>query len=279
MQQEDLQNVEVSQGQQVSPGEEHPPSLLHKLPLEIRRKIYRLLLVSAEPVNFCSPHGLHPSIIRTCRQILFESRILLYSENVFRMKIFDKHGDQRAYFVKCNHFAEEADSWFGNRLKEMRKFEIVVEVRDPDQFWIVKSAVRAVADILSGIPTLKHVHLSLDGLEWTEIQQVSRVLESFTLLRNVGNVAVDGVPQVYTQYLISKMTGCAPLDHLPKMYEALVCFADHLDCCQGVLQDACDAMEDDDVEGFKLLRTEIISIVTDYMENARAHLFDHDASQ
>ena len=259
---------------------EHPPSLLHKLPLELRIKIYRLLLCSDEPIDYAfTYHCLNPSILRTCRQILSESRTLLYSENLFRMKVFDKNGAERAYFLQCNHFALEAETWFRSRLKEMRKFEIVVEVQAYEDIWIVKSAVRAVSNILSSIPRLDYIHLSLDGRGWPEIQSVCRVLESFALLRNVGNVTLDGVPPVYAQYLKSKMTGCTPLDHLPKMYEALQRFAGHFDCCQGALQDACNAMEEDDVDKFKEVRAEIIPMVNEYMASAMAHLFDHDASQ
>ena len=45
------------------------------------------------------------------------------------------------------------------------------------------------------------------------------------------------------------MTGDDVLVHLPKMYEALQGYAGPFDCCEEILQEACDAMEEDNVDG------------------------------
>jgi hypothetical protein len=265
--------------QQTNRGKEHISSPFLTLPLEIRTIIYRLLLHHDEPIpRFFLGGGLNPAILRTCRQILSESRPILYGENIFQMKIWSKYGDERASFVKCGHFAERAELEFGLRLKDMRQFEILVEVQCEDEVWGVKSAVRAVSKVLSEFPKLDYLHISLDGCGCFDAQSVSHVLESFTLLRNVRRVVLDGVPPVYAQYLERKMTGSSPLDHLPKMYEALELYAGPFDCCEDSLQEACDAMEEDDVDRFKRVREEIITMVTERMSNARNHLFDHDAS-
>jgi hypothetical protein len=49
------------------------------------------------------------------------------------------------------------------------------------------------------------------------------------------------------------MQGNSPLDHLPRMYDALQHYAGHFDCVEDELQEACEAIEGDDVEGFKLI--------------------------
>ena len=63
------------------------------LPPEIRSQIYRLLLLSDRTIrmappphdqvhNLC-PNNLFPAILRTCRLIYYESRNVLYGENLF----------------------------------------------------------------------------------------------------------------------------------------------------------------------------------------------------
>ena len=81
----------------------------------------------------------------------------------------------------------------------------------------------------------------------------------------------------YKQYLIDVMQGDSPLDHLPKMYDALQHYAGQLDWCDKELQCALEAMEDDNVEDFKRIRATVIEKVTTRMASARERLFDHDA--
>jgi|SRR5579862_3948869 len=255
-------------------GDGHLSSPFFTLPLEIRTMIYRLLLLHDESIDLTV--ALNPAILRTCRQILFESRRVLYGENIFQIKIWEKDYAERAYFLYCDHFAEGAELLFP-WIKDIRRFEILVEVQNAYEARNVKSAVRAVCRLLSEFPKLDYLHISLYSCGTFSAQSVSHVLESFTLLRNVRRVTLDGVPPVYSQYLKRKMTGSSPLDHLPKMYEALELYAGHFDLCEKSLQQACDAMEIDDIDGFKRARTRIITDVTEFMSNAKSHLFDHDA--
>ena len=91
------------------------------------------------------------------------------------------------------------------------------------------------------------------------------VLQPFTLLRNVGRVDIQGVVKPrYKQYLKDVMQGDSPLDHLPKMYDALQHYAGQLDCCENV-------------EDFKRIRATVIEKVTARMANAQERFFDHDA--
>jgi hypothetical protein len=280
MQRSNLDDVEISSTKQTDPGTEHSSSHFpfFELPPEIRTMIYRLLLCNKGPIGLLRfKNHLSPSILRTCRQVLTESRIILYSENIFSMQIFEKADGPRAYFLKCDHFGLEGQVMWGLRLKDMKRFDISVWLQTEEDFWDTKAAVRAVCNVLSRIPQLDYLHITLDGRGF-DAQSFPRVLESFTLLRNIESVLVDGVPPVYTQYLQSKLTGCSPLDHLPKMYEALEFYAGPFDCCEEALQDACGAVEEDNVDRFQRVREEIITIVTKRMANAKDNLFSHDAS-
>jgi hypothetical protein len=141
----------------------------------------------------------------------------------------------------------EATQRFRDRLKDLRRLDINVELQDECQVRGVKAAVMAVCCVLSEMRKLDNLRIKLDGRGHFN---ADRALESFNLLRNVREVVLDEVPLVYAQYLKSKMTSCDPLVHLPKMYEALQGYAGSFDCCDEVLQEACDAMEEDNVDPF-----------------------------
>src|SRR6266403_1060832 len=114
--------------------------------------IYRLLLCDNKPLSdIRSNIYLNPSILRTYHQVLTESRIVLYSENIWSMKIWDKAGGPRAYFLKCDHFGLDAEERFGPRLKDMKQFEILVEIQAEYEVWNVKAAARVVCNVLSRI--------------------------------------------------------------------------------------------------------------------------------
>ncbi len=97
------------------------------------------------------------------------------------------------------------------------------------------------------------------------------------MLRNVRVVDFHGVRPRYRRYLKDTMVGRTPVDHLPKIFDALEHFAGPFDCCEEDLQQAVDSMEEDDAERFKHIRAKIIKRVHVRMENALSHLFDHDA--
>jgi hypothetical protein len=100
------------------------------LPPEIRTKIYRLLFCLDDPIF--TYVNLSAAFLRTCRQILSESRPILYGENIFEMQILDHYENgEQAYFLRCDHFAQDAELMFGPRLKDMRRFEISVRPHHP----------------------------------------------------------------------------------------------------------------------------------------------------
>jgi hypothetical protein len=122
-----------------------------------------------------------------------------------------------------------------------------------------------------------HIKLTKDLQYGGDAQEFCQVLQNFTLLRHVRKVILDGVPPVYAEYLTRKMTGSAPLDHLPTMYDALDFYAGPFEFCSDLLQEACHAMEESDVDRFKLVRAKVVEVVSQHMANAIDHLYDHDA--
>ena len=103
------------------------------------------------------------------------------------------------------------------------------------------------------------------------LSQRATALQPFTRLQNVGRVDVRGVVKShYKQYLIDVMQGGSLLNNLPKMYDALEYYGGPFYYCEEDLEDACEAMEDGDVELFKRVREEIIEKVTACMVTGKA---------
>jgi hypothetical protein len=254
-----------------------------KLPLEIRIIIYRLLLCYPEPIpsGYRTPWYKHkcPPILRTCRDILLEAQPLLYGENVFSMTIYNTWmGVGRARFVKCEHFGLDAEENFGSRLKDLRKFEIVVELQGEEDIKPVKSAVRDVCKVLSGFDEICYLRIILNsGGSYFNPRPYAQVLSSFALLRNVQSVFLDGILPAFKDYLEREITGSSPLDHLPKMYDALFFYAGHFDCCDKDLRKAMEAMEENDIKQFKKARLRVVRKVFYRMEEGAKLLFTHDA--
>jgi hypothetical protein len=75
------------------------------------------------------------------------------------------------------------------------------------------------------------------------------------------------------------MTGNDVLVHLPKMYEALQGYAGPFDCCEEILQEACDAMEEDNVDGFIHVTAKTIPIVKKHMKDAEDQILSMTRDQ
>jgi hypothetical protein len=74
------------------------------------------------------------------------------------------------------------------------------------------------------------------------------------------------------------MTGSAPLDDLPKMYDALISYAQPFEFLFGDwLDEAQEATEASDVVGFKSSRAELINLIGQLMADAVEYMYDHDA--
>lgn len=242
--------------------------------------IYRLLFIHDEAISSAGA-PLSSALLRTCRQILGESQPILCGENTFLMEIW---AEQRppgvpwrfwGRFLDCRTLIQWPGRAKDGRLRRMKRWEVKILLEREQFIPPVKAGVRKICQILSDLPDLESLHVEVDGLGY----QFPRILQSFTLLRNIQKVKFDGVPPVYAQYLKGKMIGGEPLDHLPKMYDALQNYAGPFEECESSLKEACDAMENDDVEVFKSARAYIIKTVTKRMEDAEECLFDHDGKE
>lgn len=262
------------------------------LPRELRDKIYRNLHLNEKPLYYSSaprvagPHdkfewdelvgcNLSPALFRVCRQVYEEGSAILWGENVFAFDVGSEGGLERASFLRANHI--ELSRKRGVPIHKIKKYRIIVMIESGSlDLWFVRSSVRKVSQMLSDSPVLQQLDISLE-LEQPDIDGSPRVLQPFALLRHVSSVTISGVPPQYALYLKSVMEGSAPLDHLPKMYQALQTFARPFGHCERYLQRACQAMEDCDSEKFKYVREKVIDSVDAHMGYVRAHLFDHDA--
>jgi hypothetical protein len=271
--------------QEQEPAKFFPCSLLG-LPRELRDLILRRLLLCAPFIGVTSrTSGLHPQILQVNKQLYVEGLGVLYGENYFRMKISERYGGDHADFVKCNHFAEDIRYQLP-RYKFIQHYDIYVEIQNEENLWAVRSTVQKVASVLSDVPRLKHLRITLGGDEESydsqplgeEVYACSHVLEPFTLLRGVHCVDVHaGLHPYYARYLKNIMEGRSPLDHLPKMYDALEYLAGPFDGFEDDLSIACSAMYDYDIQGFKEVRAELAQKFVERAKHALDHLLDHDA--
>jgi hypothetical protein len=135
--------------------------------------------------------GLHSQILRVNRLLYVEGLDVLYGENYFRMKIWAKYGQERASFLKCDHFAKHVHSLLP-QYGRIQRYDIYVELQLDEEYFCVKATVRKVANTLSEIHTLKHMRITLGGHEEDnlptpeEFRKYSHILQPFALLRNVG---------------------------------------------------------------------------------------------
>lgn len=220
---------------------------------------------------------LHPAILRTCRQILSEARIILYSENTWKLRIWEEETRGRYSFqlvFMLNHFPWRYKYGQNNdaallvpRAKEMRRWEIKVQVQDLDECRRAKRGVKVVCITLAKFCHLEYLHIILYG---DDSYQLHRVLERFTLLR-ARKLDLTGVPSAYGVYLRSVITGSSPTTSdydLRAMYQALKTFAEPFEYCETFLDEACRAMEHEAWSQFRALRKKIIASVEENMASS-----------
>lgn len=63
-------------------------------PMKIRIIIYQFLLQKHELIDYFKKVRLHPSIVRTCRQVLSEAHPILYGQNTIKMSIDNTSGPE-----------------------------------------------------------------------------------------------------------------------------------------------------------------------------------------
>lgn len=119
--------------------------------------------------------------------------------------------------------------------------------------------------------------MSLEGGGETEAPEHRHLRKNFDLLRRLDNVAIAGVSRVHAEYPRHRMTGCAPLDNLPKAYEVLELYAGPFNFSVALLQKAIDAVEAGHVQEFKDSRAQNVEQVDGYMKESASRLYEHDS--
>lgn len=263
---------------------------LLQLPPELRILILRQLLRRTPYIRFrknpkLDKNGLQVQVLRVNKQLCREGLQILYGENYFLMTIWAEFGGERIHFVNCHYFTEQ----YKRRLPLLHlihHYVIKLKVQNERDRWVVQGAAQRAANVLSRMPRIKHLHINigghplynnLEGLD-QEYYAYSRVLEPFTLLRGVGRVDFSGgVPPEYAEHLKNTMEGRSPLDHLPKMYDALERLVQPFEGYHIDLHTPWDATERGDLETFKDCRSRLRSSIVERTQNALNHLMDHDA--
>ena len=251
---------------------------LLSLPFEIRRQIYKELLVAHRPIgedSASSPraneryvHGhflqdwpITVSILRTCYQVYDEASPVLYGQNIFGLKVYTFKGQERAETLTSYHIAEDNDP---KRLPYAKILRWAISVRVSDyhpRLLTTHSSLSRACQVISKTPHLRSVEVELDSLGF---QTDPRILEPLTLLRNIQNVTVHSrpdprwcyqsseptVPPAYAQYLKVVMEGDLPIIHLPKMYQAFQKHIERFDSYKKMLQQVAKALEDFNFDAF-----------------------------
>lgn len=263
-----------------------------ELPYDVRRMIYLRLLRTNEVIDSANAglsfadytpdgngHDLHPQILGTCRQVHSESRDVLYGENLFQVSVWEFH-DTCGLRKQCNPYRSRMGDIRPLKFRDMKRVEVVVN----DSFFRLglAEAIRSAGRVLSQLRELRHVSVKFCANEdiYTHLPKpdtgCSDLLQGLSMIRNVRNADVDGVPPEYAQYLIEKMTTSSPI---PRMYFALEFYAGSIECSLDALQKAYDAAIWDDFDGFFAARQKVIEAVTGHMTDATDLLLHYDPSQ
>jgi hypothetical protein len=183
-----------------------------------------------------------------------EGSVILYSENTFAFRIWEDRGVGYAPFLKADHIKNSERR--GVPIKKIKKYTILVQLQDEDEFYAVRSSVDAACRTLAKTLGLQQLDISLQ-LD-RGVRSCNRVLQPFASLRGLRSVAFRGIPPRYAKYLESKMISSASQDQVHGMFDVLQDLAGHFKFCDSDLENAWDAIEDVNVKRFKKLRLEII---------------------
>ena len=251
------------------------------LPSEIRREILRSLLLCPVPIAMgASPRNLdlHTQILGANRQLHMEGADVFYGENQFQMNIYRSgYREERATFLNCTHFGEQ----MALRLPQysaIRNCAIHVMVDHAAEYWIVQSAVEKVVHALSDYCTPRHMQFTVEGRDMTLTSSSACVLRHFAWLPRISQVDIlDGVKPRYARYLKDLIEGNPLADYFARMYHALEQMAESSEEAYfDYVQDARTAMEDDNMEAFKLVRAELIKRMIERTACALNTVYEHD---
>ena len=258
-------------------------SLLLALPSEIRREILRSLLLCPVPIAMgASPRNLelHTQILGANQQLYVEGADIFYGENQFQMNIYRSgYREERATFLNCQHFGEQM-ALRVPQYSAIRNYAIHVRVDHAEEYWIVKSAVEKVVDALSDHCRPRHMQFTVESRDMTLTSSSACVLRHFAKLPRIPQVdIVGGVKPRYARYLKDLIEDNPLADNFSRMYQALEQMAESSEEAYfDYVQDARTAMEDDNMEAFKLVRAELIKRMIERTEYALNVVYKHDGN-
>ena len=297
-------------------GVELKPQLL-TLPFEIRQKIYRHLFLTSRPLGIPSgarsmgddfgwhmpgfsdfgirKHTFLPvNFLRVYRAVYHEASKILYSENTFATKIWTKERSGYAFFFAgdtlhtVSHMFEAKETGFP--IQRIKRYVIKVELQAEGEYSAVYDSARKVYEVLSATADLRSLHITLELKGAIEDQSLYRVLEPFSLLRNVQSVAIDGSlaphrgecvpspPEQYASDLRRLIEGDSPVQDLHKMLDVLYDYArKHYDPEDFIK--LFYAVQDKNVQEFKRLRCEMMAEIDAYHADIRSQVFAYDTQE
>ena len=188
-------------------------SRLLALPLEIRQRIYRNLLLNSKPLGYI-PKSLRSGddpdvtcpraysnddsvvselefdILRFCRSTYDDGSAILYGENVFAFWVRSNHNWGPFFEFPMNFVFHEDKGDFPSKKTKRRSININMDY--PSEYHALYMSTLRVCEVLADLPNLHSVHVKLD-LRHEALRGLHHiVLEPFSLLRNVRNVSVKG---------------------------------------------------------------------------------------
>ncbi|KAI0154544.1 hypothetical protein GGR57DRAFT_502292 [Xylariaceae sp. FL1272] len=186
---------------------------LLSLPAEIRLEIYRLVLC-AESLDgrYDFSTARNRKVLQVCRQFRNEAFPIYYGENLWKIKLISILRSNMAYFSNGEK-RFDAISITGKMRQHMKRFGlkrflVVVTVRKPNEVDLVREAVEGLSTVLAELPKLEFLHIRLTQTDaGGDASNYSHVLHAFSVLKDVGQLVVDGVPDSYGQWLAREMIG------------------------------------------------------------------------
>ncbi|KAK0733060.1 hypothetical protein B0T26DRAFT_669513 [Lasiosphaeria miniovina] len=281
---------------------------------EIRNMIYRFIFFQDFAIIWGSQVRLHTQVLRTCRQIYDEALPILYSENTWRIEMCNAPGPHYDSFrypgaLKCD-FSKDVPDWrltvswptkTISALPHLRRFSILVTYTDGHKVAPIREDTRWLAECLAKVSRIDFLHLECK-LDWSTCgvydwrdpdannfplcddgtRDVIRVLQTWLgRLRNVGEVVVEGLPEANANTIEERWKSSEPLEKTPltKMYECLEPHVRDIGSCKALLHGALLAVEKDDMEDFKGLRTELVEHMKQRLEAIEGGVMRYDPKE
>lgn len=275
------------------------------LPTEVRFMIYRLVVVADKTLGSKAgieiensglewakfgKYGLQPAILRVCWQMHREASPILYGENTFGLQILgfedeEEFDDQSGY--GSSELKTETKIFLMNyalnmgfhRIPSIGKFqrvEIMIDTIHMETAAATYDITDVCYSIRGDMRALEHISIHLIDRRFKDNHLI---LKPFSMLRNIPNVILRGVPSPHAERLKGLMLGNAPFmdeeteDDMLRMLDRYV---------HGSKESASDlhlaykALQEWDIQKFKEIRSKIISDGPSHLENARRRVFDYD---